>query len=63
VGVGLPLKCIDKPKTLCEVGEVGVVQQVGKLGKKIARRDGSREDKTTEDEILVGLIPTSPTQD
>ena len=37
MGVGLPLKPRDKPETLCEVGEVGVVQQVGKLGKNSSR--------------------------
>ena len=31
VGVGFRLKPIDNAKTLCEVGEVGVVQQVGKV--------------------------------
>jgi hypothetical protein len=30
MGVGIPLKPIYKPKTLYEVGEVGVVQQIGK---------------------------------
>ena len=41
MGVGLLLKTIDKLKTLCEVGEVGVVQQVGKLAKNSSKR-GSR---------------------
>jgi hypothetical protein len=31
VGFVLTLKRLDMPKTLCEVGEVGVVQQVGKV--------------------------------
>jgi hypothetical protein len=31
VGVVSSLDPIGKPKTLCEVGEVGVVQQVGKV--------------------------------
>jgi hypothetical protein len=30
VGVGLPLKTLDKPNSAYEVGEVGVVQQVDK---------------------------------
>ena len=38
VGVGLPLKTLDMPKTLCEVGEVGVVQQVDKV--RLELRDG-----------------------
>ena len=35
VGVGLPLKTLDMPKTLCEVG---VVQQVDKV--RLELRDG-----------------------
>jgi hypothetical protein len=31
VGVSLPLKTLGKAKTLYEVGEVGVVQQVDKV--------------------------------
>ena len=36
--VGLPLKPIDKPKTLCEVGEMGVEPTSGQTGRK-ARRE------------------------
>ena len=38
VGVASPLKPLDKPKTLHEVGEVGVVQQVDKV--RLEPRDG-----------------------
>ena len=43
MGVELPLKSIDKHKTLCEVGEVGVVQQVGKVTLK--SRDEADEER------------------
>ena len=43
MGVGLPLKPIGKPITLCEVGEVGVVQQVGKVTLK--SRDEADEER------------------
>jgi hypothetical protein len=48
VGVGLPLKTLDKAKTLSEVGEVGVVQQVGKVRAEPtekAKREKVRESK------------------
>jgi hypothetical protein len=51
VEVGLPLQPLDKPKTLCEVGEVGVVQQVGKV-KAEAR---GRMDKREGEEARIGV--------
>jgi hypothetical protein len=42
VGVGLPQKPIGKPKTLCEVGEMGVYKQVGKLGRRLEERSRGR---------------------
>ena len=48
MGVGLRLNPIDKPKTRCEVGEVGVVQQVDKLRPK--PRGGAQEDKERRQE-------------
>jgi hypothetical protein len=43
VGVSLPLKPIDKPQTLCEVGEVGVVQQVDKLRPEQTKNEERRK--------------------
>ena len=39
-GGGFLLKPISKPKTLYEVGEVGVVEQVGKVRPEPRKRGG-----------------------
>ncbi len=40
VGVGFCLKPLDKAKMLCEVGEVGVVQQLGKVKPEPRKKEG-----------------------
>jgi hypothetical protein len=43
VGIGLFVKPVSKPKTFCEVGEVRVVQQVGKLKAESRNGGGLRQ--------------------
>jgi hypothetical protein len=60
VEVGFPLKPLSKPKTSYEVGEMGFVQQIDKLEKRVFDAGGVGVVNTACKD-LGSLTPTSPT--